>query len=247
MHTGDLYDPRFVERLFNEMAATYGLVNLISSFGLARRWRRQCLRQIEIPRGGTAVDLMTGMGELCPDVARHVGAGGRVVAVDISPVMCRGARRYQEGRLPCPVTIIRADALRIGLPPESADVVVCSFGLKTLSPAQCSALAEEVCRVLKPNGRFSLIEISVPSVALFRWVYLFYLSRIIPAIGWLCMGNPENYRLLGVYTAAFGECSQALSAFRRAGLEANLGSFFFGCAIGLSGRKPGAHHPSLQA
>src|SRR5687768_4846189 len=80
----NLYDPLVVKRLFDEMAGTYGLVNIISSFGFCRRWRRQCLDAIEIPIGGRAIDLMTGMGELCPSLSRLLGARGGIVAVDIS-------------------------------------------------------------------------------------------------------------------------------------------------------------------
>ena len=35
------YDPESVRRLFNDMAATYGHVNLLSSFGFTVRWRHQ--------------------------------------------------------------------------------------------------------------------------------------------------------------------------------------------------------------
>jgi demethylmenaquinone methyltransferase/2-methoxy-6-polyprenyl-1,4-benzoquinol methylase len=35
---------------------------------------------------------------------------------------------------------------------------------------------------------------------------MFYLKHIIPGIGRLLLGNPENYRMLGVYTEKFGNC-----------------------------------------
>lgn len=77
----DLYDPQAVKRLFDEMARTYGVVNTLSSFGFNRHWRRQCLRAIPLPPGGSAVDLMTGMGELCPDLSEFLGPSGTIVAV----------------------------------------------------------------------------------------------------------------------------------------------------------------------
>jgi demethylmenaquinone methyltransferase/2-methoxy-6-polyprenyl-1,4-benzoquinol methylase len=105
------YNPAFVKQLFDEMAATYGLMNLISSFGFARRWRRQCLGAVPIRPGDRVLDLMTGMGELIPDAARRVGGPGSVTAVDISPRMCDRARRHADGRAPCPVRVIEADVL----------------------------------------------------------------------------------------------------------------------------------------
>ncbi len=237
MQQANLYDPALVRSLFDEMAATYGLVNLVSSFGFCRRWRLQCIQQVRLFEGARVIDLMTGMGELCPAIANSVGSGGGVVAVDISPVMCSKARQHLAERLTCPIEVIEADALCSSLPSGSADVVLASFGLKTFSSDQGRQLAKEVRRLLKPGGMFSFIEISVPPSTLLRGPYMLYLKRLIPLIGRLMMGNPENYRLLGVYTEAFGSCHSVASAFRAAGLEVEVRSFFFGCATGLVGRR----------
>ena len=161
-YDNEIYDPSFVQQLFDEMARTYGLVNVISSFGFCRIWRRQCIRQIEIPQGCNAVDLMTGMGELCLDLAGRVGSDGNILAVDISPVMCKKARRYEAGQLPCHVEVIEADALCSDLPSDHADVVVSSFGLKTFSTPQLYKLAEEVQRILKQMGCFRLSKYLCP-------------------------------------------------------------------------------------
>lgn len=219
MQQANLYDPAFVRALFDEMSATYGLVNLVSSFGFCRRWRLQCVQHAQLFDGARVVDLMTGMGELCPEVGNSIGPGGRIIAVDISPVMCSKTRQHQAERLVCPLEVIEADALCSSLPTGSADVVLASFGLKTFSSDQVRQLAREVRRLLKPGGVFSFIEISVPPSGVLRWPYMLYLKRLIPLIGRLLMGNPENYRLLGVYTEAFGSCHSVASAFRAVGFE----------------------------
>ncbi len=58
-----LYDPAYIKQLFNEMSATYGLVNLISSFDFAWWWRRQCVRLAGLNEGGRVCDFMSGQGE----------------------------------------------------------------------------------------------------------------------------------------------------------------------------------------
>ena len=238
MSEADIYDPTFVRKLFDEMSGTYGVVNLVSSFGFARMWRRQCVRSIAVPESAIVVDLMTGMGELCPDVAPQIGPHGRIVALDISPAMCQQARKYESRQLACPVSVIEANALGSELPSASADVVVSSFGLKTFSTSQLARLADEIFRILKPSGCFSLVEISVPPARWLRLPYMLYLTQIIPLIGRVLMGNPDNYRLLGVYTKAFGDCLDVVRLFQGAGLETTFQSYFFGCATGLVGRKP---------
>ena len=87
-----LYDPSFVANLFDEMAATYGVVNYISSFGFCRRWRIKCVEGAGISPGMTVYDLMSGMGECWPTIARHLQQPGTIRALDISPTMCTHAR-----------------------------------------------------------------------------------------------------------------------------------------------------------
>ena len=51
--------------------------------------------------------------------------------------------------------------------------------------------------------------------------------------------NPvPYYRLLGVYTGTFGDCSNACHSFVEAGLVVEPVAYFFGCATGVIGRKP---------
>jgi demethylmenaquinone methyltransferase/2-methoxy-6-polyprenyl-1,4-benzoquinol methylase len=66
---------------------------------------------------------------------------------------------------------------------------------------------------------------------------MFYLRYIIPLIGRIFLGNPDNYRMLGIYTERFNNCSGMADALKHAGLEVEYRSFFFGCASGLRGRK----------
>jgi len=236
MSQRDIYDPEFVASLFDEMAQTYGVVNLISSFGFARRWRRQCLREVEITECAVVVDLMTGMGELCPDLLSATAGGGTVTAVDLSPVMCQRARRHAKG-VESRFRVIEADALHCPIDDASIDCVVSTFGLKTLDSDQLQELAREVARMLRPGGQFAFLEISIPGFLFLRWLYVFYLKHVIPMIGRLALGNPDNYRMLGVYTSAFGNCRTTADAFAEAGLSVEFKSYFFGCASGVSGAK----------
>src|SRR5205814_456615 len=152
------------------------IVNLISSFGFAALWRKQCIRKIDVRPGMNVVDLMTGMGELCPELARRVGRSGSIRAIDLSPAMCRHARENSL-RCICRIEITEGDALCCDLESDSADVVVSSFGLKTFSARQIGQLAEQIARILKPGGSFSLLEISIPRLGILRWPYLFYICH----------------------------------------------------------------------
>ncbi len=233
-----IYEPEYVRDLFDEMSKTYGIVNVVSSLGFCSRWRRQCVEQISIRPGDHVYDLMSGMGELNRLIANRCGPDGRITSVDISESMCRQAIS-NSAKLSVTVEIVQADILKQEIALNSVDVVVSCFGLKTFSPAQQFRLAERVHEILRPGGTFAFLEISVPLNGLLRLPYLFYLNHVIPLIGRLFMGNADNYKLLGVYTREFKSCEAVVDRFRQQGLETNSTQFFFGCASGLVGQKPG--------
>lgn len=94
MNPPDLYNPRYVQSLFDEMSQTYGLVNYISSFGFCKRWREQCVAQVALQPGMTVYDLMTGMGECWLPIRRQLHGQGQIAGLDFSPEMCRRARAH---------------------------------------------------------------------------------------------------------------------------------------------------------
>ncbi len=235
----ELYAPAFVRALFDDMADTYERVNEVTSFGFARRWRRQAVERLDVPTGATVLDEMTGMGEGWPYLARRLGPGGRIVAIDLSAGMLAHAEARRH-RVSTSVEVRQGDALETGLPDGSVDAVLCLFGLKTLSPTQQAAFATEIARVLRPGGCASLIEVSVPPAMLLRVPYLFYLKHVIPVLGRLLLGNPNSYRLLGIYTERFVDARPMAAALAGSGLEAEFVSSFFGCASGVVARKPTA-------
>ena len=69
--------------------------------------------------------------------------------------------------------------------------------------------------------------------------YRLYIGTIIPAIGQFILKNIDCYRMLGVYTDAFGSCSRVLDTFQNAGFDVQLKKHFFGCATSIIGRKAG--------
>ena len=240
MSDTNIYDPAFIAKLFDEMSGTYGAVNLISSFGFCVIWRGVCLRQLPLKPGMRVYDLMSGMGELWPGIHPRIAPGGQIHAVDISPVMCSRAEKTSARcrAAKVPVQVLRADVLENDLPDASADAISCSFGLKTFSLEQQRTLARQIFRLLKPGASFSFLEISVPGSAFLRIPYLFYLTHIIPILGWMFLGNPDNYRYLSRYTKAFGNVSHFSQALTDEGLTVKQFAHFFGCATGVTGSRP---------
>jgi demethylmenaquinone methyltransferase/2-methoxy-6-polyprenyl-1,4-benzoquinol methylase len=243
----NIYSTTYIKTLFDEMSQTYGMVNYISSFGFTKRWRRQCVEQIVLAKGMKTADLMTGMGECWTLVLDRIGHTGHLTALDLSPMMLQKARQQLQNLPDYQIEILQEDVLDNDIPDMSADSIISTFGLKTFSNEQQTVLAGEIQRILKPGGVFSLLEVSVPPHPFLRVPYMFYLKKVIPVIGKLFLGNPDNYRMLGIYTENFGSCAAMGDKLRAAGLQVTQHDYFWGCATGVSGQRPFAtHNPNPQ-
>lgn len=233
----NIYDIQYIETLFDEMSATYEIVNLISSFGFSARWRRQFIQHVYLKPGMTIYDLMCGMGECWVVLAPHLTPNGQLIGVDLSKGMLVGAEQRRSQFPNLNITLLKQNILANTLEADCADTIVCGFGIKTFNDQQCELFAAEIKRLLKPQGTFSLIEVSVPTNRFVKELYMFYLKFIIPVIGRIFLGNPENYRMLGVYTERFINSSKMLQALEKEGLQATYHQYFLGCASGVSGTK----------
>jgi demethylmenaquinone methyltransferase/2-methoxy-6-polyprenyl-1,4-benzoquinol methylase len=231
--TEDVYRDEYVRALFDRMGPTYDLVNWVSSFGFSSMWRRLCVRLGQVKPGDAVCDMMAGAGECWP----HLPPGwSSLVAIDFSPEMVARQKR-RRARLAGPFSTLCENATATSLPDASVDCVISAFGLKTLSKEALGRFAMEIERILKPGGRFALIEISRADSWALGPLYRWYLGSVIPWVGKLCLGDIECYRMLGEYTAAFGSCAHVAPVLVDAGLNVEVKEHFFGCATSLVGVK----------
>ncbi|HEX8428006.1 class I SAM-dependent methyltransferase [Hymenobacter sp.] len=226
-----LYQPAVVRHLFNSMALTYRW-HSIPAAGLTTWWRRQLLARLPLAPGQRVIDLMTGTGELWPQLLSRLGPMGRVRAVDFSGAMLQAAARRRTLLVGSKqVSLHEADACCCGLATNSADIVVSAFGLKTLAPAAYPVLATEINRLLVPGGTVALVELTVPVHGWRRALCLGYFKK-----HWLRVagnrgatgGSRSSSRLCPALRHA-GGCSRFLSGggadggtHRKAGVWASL-------------------------
>lgn len=188
----NIYKPEFVKDLFNKMSHTYERMNYITSFGFSIRWRRQSLDFFEKSNEQVQVlDLMCGMGETWDFIINRF-PNATITAADFSTEMLKKAETKNQKKFSGKVELINEDFLKNNLPSNYYDYVICAYGLKTFDEEQLNFLAAEVNRILKPGGYFSFIEVSKPGNSFLNGVYQFYLKNIIPILGKLFLGNPEQ-------------------------------------------------------
>lgn len=233
----DIYTPSYVKGLFDRMSASYERMNFLTSFGFSIRWRRQFLEPLPATDAPVEVmDLLTGMGETWGWTKRRYPQA-KLTVLDFSEGMLKYAQAKSRDKYQGEVVVLQQDVLQNQLPSEHFDIVTCAFGLKTFNAAQLEVLAQETKRVLKPGGHFTFVEVSKPEGGLLRALYGLYLGRMIPVLGRLLLGDPEEYKMLWRYTNSFGNAKEAMRIFQQAGLTAEYASYFHGCATGFHGVK----------
>lgn len=236
----NIYDPAFVKGVFDRCSARYIGFSYVCSAGFTERWRRQCVAAM--PETDTAkprgYDLMAGTGEVWPHLLRRFPHIDTITAVDISSGMHKLAmarlHQHRAGR----IGFIEDDVFDSGLADASADFVVSTFGLKTFNAEQQQRLATLVARVLRPGGVFSFIEASDPKAWPLRPLYLFHLKTLLPLVERTLLQGAQDFAMIGTYCTNFSDCSHFTNALRANGLEPVQRDYFFGCATGVSGRKP---------
>jgi len=115
-----------------------------------RRWRPSLLADV------SGVILETGVGT--GRNLRHYSPQADVTAVDLSPSMIRIAAKRAK-KAACRVRLLCRDATRLlGLPSDHFDWYVATFLFCVLPVTLQRPAVEEMVRVLKPGGRFMILE-----------------------------------------------------------------------------------------
>lgn len=233
----NIYNPEYVKGLFNKMSSSYERMNFITSFGFSIRWRRQFLETFkQTQHKAEIIDLLTGMGETW-NVTKNKLPNSTLTVLDFSDGMLKYAKQKSETKYNNEIIVLQQDILKNKLPSNHYDFVTCAFGLKTFNDEQLNVLALETKRILKSGGQFSFIEVSKPNNRILKTLYGFYLGKIIPILGRLLLGNPEEYKMLWQYTNKFDNAKKATEIFADTGLKTEFNSYFYGCATGFYGTK----------
>lgn len=233
----NIYDSKYVEKLFNKMSSSYDRMNYITSFGFSSRWRKQCVKTLSLNKTSVIIDIMSGMGECWKPITKQTPPNSELIAIDFSSEMVKYAQKRISKFKQHKITLLKEDIFKNSVESGKADYVISGFGLKTFSPYQLNKLAIQIERMLKPNGQFSLIDVSVPKNKVLKAFYLFYLKKIIPILGFFFLGNPSSYKMLGVYTEMFQNSKEVKLIFEQHNFEVEYIEYFFGCASGIKGRK----------
>jgi ubiquinone/menaquinone biosynthesis C-methylase UbiE len=174
-------------------------------------WADDLVRLADVRFGERVLEVACGTGAVTRSAAELVGAGGRVVGIDVDARMLRLARSAARGP-GAPIEWEEGSATAIPFAGGIFDVVFCQQGLQLFSDRP--AALREMRRVLAPDGRLALsvwraAEQSPGFAALERALARRIGARaaILPAFS---LGSAEDLRELLAQTG-FGETSVRIS------------------------------------
>jgi arsenite methyltransferase len=112
-----------------------------------------------IRSGDVVLDIGSGSGTDALIAAQQVGAGGRVIGLDLTEAMRDKLLANAALAAAAHLVVLAGNAEAIPLPDESVDVVT-SNGVLNLVPDKRRAM-QEIARVLRPGGRLQIADIVV--------------------------------------------------------------------------------------
>ena len=186
-----------VEKMFNEIAFRYDLLNQLLSFGVHKRWRRKAIRLLQstINHQPSAIllDVATGTADFAIDaLALHPK---KITGIDISEdMLILGRKKIDQKKLSARIDLIKADSENLPFRDEHFDAATVGFGVRNFENLEKGL--SEICRTLKKGGSLAVLEFSIPEKFPMKQLYRFYLSVICPLLGRIISKNPVAYDYL---------------------------------------------------
>jgi len=168
----------YVRGMFAAIAPRYDFLNHLLSLNIDRRWRRTAVDRLgwQNHPAGLYLDLCSGTMDLAAVLACRAGFQGDVIGADFAIPM------LERGRDKAPRTApVGADAVTLPFPDATFDGAMVGFGVRNLADLD-DGLAE-AARVIRPGGRFVVLDFTTPRFAPLRAAYLFYFRRVLPVVG----------------------------------------------------------------
>jgi len=192
---------KYVQSAFSKIAKRYDLTNSLLSFGLHHFWKNFTVSQLENVSEGEFLDICSGTGDLAIKTVEKL-PGGKVKALDFCKEMIDfGKAKAVKSGLNNKIEFIHGNAENLPFEDGCFDGTTVGFGIRNVK--HINKAFNEMYRVLKPEGKAVCLEFSTPPSSLFKSIYLFYLSNILPVIGGLFGGDFDSYKYLSTSIKEF--------------------------------------------
>ncbi len=205
-----------VREVFDSVAGKYDIMNDLMSLGVHRLWKRDYIAALEPRPNRLLLDLAGGTGDISFGWLKR-GGGGAILSDINAAMLSVGRDRATAGGLLAGLMFAVVDAEAIPLPDRSVDRVSMAFGLRNCTNKE--QVLAEARRVLRPGGKFLILEFSKLRVAAMEKLYEAWSFQALPRIGRLVAGDADSYQYLAESIRMFPDQETLAEMMRDAGLE----------------------------
>ena len=206
-----------VESMFDHIAPSYDKLNHRLSWNIDKGWRKRAVRQLASLRPETVLDIATGTGDFAILTAKMLHPR-EVTGADISEGMKEvGRRKVSAEGLSSTIRFQREDCLHLSFGDNTFDAVTSAFGIRNFSDLEQGL--REMCRVLRPGGQASILELSHPVTFPMKQLFSIYSHTFLPLYGRLISHDSRAYSYLTATIEAFPQGETMVDVFKRAGFS----------------------------
>ena len=225
--------------VFTRIPDRFDLINHVITLGMDSGWRRQAALACLQERPGRILDICCGTGDLAITITQLAPYTPEITGADYSQPMLEiaTAKAIASGKN---IRFINADVALLPFDDSYFDCIGISFAFRNLTyknPMTQSYL-NEILRVLKPGGRFVIVESSQPKSPFIRFLDHLYLRLWVFTSGYILSGNKGAYRYLAESARHFYSAEEMREFLLKAGFkQAAAKSLFFGAAAIFTAEK----------
>ena len=175
---------RPLQKMFNQVPGNYDFLNRLLTLRLDEIWRKKAAKAILNENPELVMDMGTGTGDLAVRLAKKKD-NIHVTGYDFSSSMLEVARKKANKNSLENISFIEGDAAEMPFQDNYFDVIGISFAFRniTFKNPNTKLYLSEVLRVLKPGGKFVIVESSQPKNKFVRTIFHAYLHYLVSGIG----------------------------------------------------------------
>ena len=161
------------------------------------------------------LDMATGTGDFAILAAKMLKPD-KLVGADISEKMMEiGRQKVKAEGLAEVITFMKEDCMNLSFADNTFDAITAAFGIRNFQDLDRGL--REMCRVLKPGGKLSIVELTTPVSFPMKQLFGIYSHTILPVYGKLISKDSSAYHYLTATIEAFPQGEQMVDILHKAG------------------------------
>jgi demethylmenaquinone methyltransferase/2-methoxy-6-polyprenyl-1,4-benzoquinol methylase len=201
-----------VKNIFDSIAGKYDFLNHLLSFGVDNYWRRKALKLSNVSSGSFLLDVACGTGDVAIEAYKQ--GVKKIVGADFSHNMLKLFKKKSEwikGKS------VQTTAEQMPFRENTFTNITVAFGVRNFYDIKEGF--KSFHRILKVNGKATVIEFQMPENKFFKFLYKFYFKKILPLIGGIISKNKTAYDYLPESVEEFDEKISLVGLLKEAGFK----------------------------